>query len=235
MLRVMPVSLGDAYRGAVGRLDTRLRGLAATDPSSLDALVPACPGWTVHGVASHLCGIAVDAVAGRISGIPDDEWTAGQVDARLGVPIEEVLDEWAPHVATIAAGLDDRRIPPPAAADVLVHEGDLAEALADPVPPEDGWRDAARLLCRGKVRGIDRAGTLTVRCGGEEWTGGSGGDGPVAAVEVAPWEFLRGVFSRRSVDQMRAWAWEGDPGPWLEPLTVFGLRTDAQPRCAHEP
>ncbi len=231
----MPVSLGEAYRGAFGRLDTRLRGLAATDPASLDALVPACPGWTVHGVASHLCGLAVDVVAGRMSGIPDDEWTAGQVDARLGVPVEEVLDEWAPHVATIAKALDDRRIPPPAAADVLVHEGDVAEALADPVPPEDGWGDAARLLCRGKLRGIERPGTLTVRCAGEEWTGGSGGDGPVAVVEVAPWEFFRGLFSRRSADQMRAWAWEGDPEPWLGPLTVFGLRTDDQPRCAHEP
>jgi hypothetical protein len=235
MLRGMPVSLGEAYRGAFTRLDTRMRGLAATDPTSLDALVPACPGWTVHGVVSHLTGLASDILAGTLRGIPDDEWTAGQVDARLGVPVEEVLDEWAPHVAVIADGLDARRIPPPAAADVLVHEGDIAEALADPVPPEDGWRDAARLFCRGTVRGLERAGTLTVRCAGEEWTGGSGGDGPDAAVEVAPWEFFRGVFSRRSVDQMRAWAWAGDPEQWLEPLTVFGLRTDDQPRCTPRP
>ncbi|MCD2196063.1 maleylpyruvate isomerase N-terminal domain-containing protein [Actinomycetospora endophytica] len=228
----MPVSLGDAYRGAFTRLDTRLRALAATDASSLDTLVPACPGWTVHGVVSHLSGIAVDIVAGRLRGIPDDEWTAGQVDQRLGVPVEEVLDEWAPHVDTIVAGLDSRAVPPPAAADVLTHEGDIAEALADPMPPEDGWHDASRLLCRGMVRGVDRAGTLTVRCGDDEWSGGSGGDGPVAAVDVDRWELFRGVFSRRSADQMRAWSWDGDPDPWLASLTVFGLRTDDQPRCA---
>jgi hypothetical protein len=227
----MPVSLGDAYRGAFARLDTRLRALAATDPSTLDTLVPACPGWTVHGVVSHVAGLATDIVGGRLQGIPDDEWTAGQVDARLGVPVEEVLEEWSPHVETIAGGLDSRVIPPPAAADVLVHEGDIAEALAGPVPPEEGWRDASRLLCRGKVRGLDGAGTLTVRCGGEEWTGGSG-DGPTTTLEVEQWEFFRGVFSRRSADQMRAWAWDGDPEPWLAPLTVFGLRTDDQPRCA---
>lgn len=232
MLRAMPDSLGDAYRGAFTRLDTRLRALAATDPSSLDTLVPACPGWTVHGVVSHLSGLAVDVLAGRLPGIPDDEWTAGQVDARLGVPVEEVLEEWAPHVDAIAAGLDSRTIPPPAAADALVHEGDVAEALADPVPPEEGWRDGARLLCRAKVRGLDVAGTLTVRCGGDEWTGGSGGSGPATTLDVDPWEFLRGVFSRRSTDQMRSWAWDGDPEPWLAPLTVFGLRTDDQPRCA---
>lgn len=46
----------------------------------------------------------------------------------------------------------------------------------------------------------------------------------MATVEVAPWEFFRAVFSRRSADQMRAWRWEGDPEPWFEPLTVFGLQ-----------
>lgn len=228
----MPVSLGDAYRDAYARLDTRLRALAATDPSSLDVLVPACPGWTVHGVVSHLAGLADDILAGRLRGIPDDEWTAGQVDQRVGVPVEEVLAQWAPHVEPIASALDAREIPPPPAADVLVHEGDIAEALTDPVPPEDGWRDAARLLCRGSVRAVQEPGTLTVRCGDDEWTGGSGGDGPDAAVSVEPWEFFRGVFSRRSVTQMRAWDWEGDPEPWLAPLTQFGLRTDDQPRCA---
>jgi hypothetical protein len=232
MLPTMPVSLGDAYRGAFVRLDVRLRALAATDPAALGTSVPACPGWTVHSVVSHLSGLAVDALAGRLSGIPDDEWTAGQVDQRLGVPVEEVFEEWQPHVETIAAGLDARTIPPSPAADVLTHEGDIAEALADPMPPEEGWRDAARLLCRGTLRGIDRPGTLTVHCGGDEWTAGSGGDGPTASVQAEPWEFFRGVFSRRSADQMRAWAWEGDPEPWLAPITVFGLRTDDQPRCA---
>jgi hypothetical protein len=74
MLRAMSVSLGDAYRRAFTRLDTRLRSLAATAPSSLDVLVPACPGWTVHSVVSHLSGIAVDALAGRISGGDPEPW-----------------------------------------------------------------------------------------------------------------------------------------------------------------
>jgi hypothetical protein len=28
---------------------------------------------------------------------------------------------------------------------------------------------------------------------------------------------------------MRAWAWRGDPEPWLAPFCVFGLRDDDQP------
>jgi uncharacterized protein (TIGR03083 family) len=227
----VPVSFGTVYRGSFERIDARVRELATTDPAALDTPVPACPGWTVHGVVSHLCGIAVDALAGRLSGVPDDSWTAGQVDQRRGRPVEQVLDEWAPQVDVIAAALDARRMPVPPAADVLTHEGDIAEALGDPVPPEQGWRDAARLLCRGTVTRIDRPGTLTVRCGEDVWTGGAG-DGPVASVEVEPWELFRAVFSRRSADQMRGWAWDGDPEPWLEPLCVFGLRRDDQPGCA---
>lgn len=227
----MPVSLGRAYRGAFGRIDARARDLAAADPAALDAPVPACPGWTVHGVVSHLTGIAVDIVGGRLRGIPDDAWTAGQVDQRRGVPVERVLDEWAPQVDTIVAALDARRMPVQVAADVLTHEGDVAEALGDPVPPEEGWCEATRLLCRGVVTHVDRPGTLTVRSGGDVWTGGGGAE-PVAGVDVEPWELFRGVFSRRSAGQIRAWAWDGDPEPWLEPLCVFGLRDDDQPRCA---
>jgi uncharacterized protein (TIGR03083 family) len=230
----VPVLLGAVYRGAFRRLDARARGLAAADPAALDAPVPACPGWTVHGVVSHLCGIAVDALDGRLRGVPDDAWTAGQVDERRGVPVAQVLDEWAPRVDVIAGALDARKMPVEVAADVLTHEGDVVEALGDPVPPAEGWRDAARLFCRGVVTHLDRPGTLTVRSGDDVWTGGAG-TGPVATLDVEPWELFRGVFSRRSAGQIRAWAWDGDPEPWLAPLCVFGLRDDDQPRPAARP
>ncbi len=224
----MPVLLGDAYRAAHARIDTRMRSLAALDPDALGTAVPACPGWTVHSVVSHLVGLAADALGGRLSGPPDDEWTAGQVDQRLGVPIEDVLAEWAPLVVPMVAGLNDRSIPPPACADVLVHEGDLGEALGEAVPPVGEWGDVAALLCGGRVKGIREPGTLTVRVGDAELTGGAG-DGPTATLTIDRWEFVRGVFSRRSLDQMRAWDWDGDPEPWLAPLCVFGTRTDDVP------
>lgn len=224
----MPVSFGSAYRGAFERIDARVRDLAATD---LDTPVPACPGWAVRDVVAHLSGIAVDALAGRLTSIPNDAWTAGQVGERRGTTMPQVLDEWAAQVDGMVAALDARRMPPNAAADALTHEGDLAEALGDPVPAEDGWREPAGRLCRGVITHIDRPGTLTVRSGGAVWTGGSGG-GPEASVDVEPWELFRGVMSRRSGEQMRGWAWTGDPEPWLPALCVFGVRGDDQPRCA---
>ena len=224
----MSVSFGDAYRGAFTRLDARVRGLAGTDPAALDTPVPACPGWTVRDVVGHLSGLATDILGGRLTTVPDDAWTAGQVADRRDRPVEDVLAEWAAQVDGMAAALDARRLPPNPAVDALAHEGDVAEALGDAVPPEEGWRPAARLICRGVLRGVDRPGTLSVRSGGEVWTGGSGGD-PEAAVEVAPWELFRGVMSRRSAAQIRAWAWTGDPEPWLPGLCVFGVRGDDQP------
>ena len=53
------------------------------------------------------------------------------------------------------------------------------------------------------------------------------------AVAVDPYELWRGVFSRRSRDQVRAWDWTGDPGPWVERIGVFGPRDDDQPLPAH--
>lgn len=64
--------------------------------------VTACPGWSVHAVVSHLSAITVDALAGRLSGVPDDAWTARQVADRADRPTPDVLDEWAPNVETFA-------------------------------------------------------------------------------------------------------------------------------------
>lgn len=223
---------GGAYRGAFERMDERVRALAATGPAALDVAVPACPGWTVRDVVAHLSGIAVDALSGRLGAVPDAAWTAGQVAERRGLTVEQVLAEWAGRVDGMVAALDARRMPPNAALDALTHEGDVVEALGDPVPPEEGWREAAGRLGRGVVTRLDRPGTLTVRSGGDVWTGGSG-EGPSAEVEVAPWELFRGLMSRRSAAQMRAWAWAGDPGPWLPALCVFGTRDDDQPGPAN--
>jgi hypothetical protein len=102
----------------------------------------------------HLCGIAVEhrrrAAAQSSRGCLD----RSQVEERrtTALEAEQVLDEWALRVDTVAATLDARTMPVPPAADVLTHESDIAEALGDPTPPEEGWRDAARQLCRSMIR-----------------------------------------------------------------------------------
>lgn len=228
---VETMSLGNAYRGAHQRIDMRVRSLVSEGRTPADIAVPACPGWSVHSIVSHLAGIVADAFSGRLRGIPDDAHTAGQVEERADHPVEAVLGEWASYVDDFALRIDRADVLP-AVVDALTHEGDIREALDAGMPPADGWRDVARRLCDERITQIDRPGSLTVSSGGDAWSGGAGGDGPSAVVDVEPWELFRAVMSRRSRDQMRSWPWAGDPDPWLGPLTVFGVREDDQPTVA---
>ena len=68
------------YEAVRLRLSDFVRGLPASDA---ETPVPACPGWTVRGVLSHVVGIPADVRRGSLPG-PDDgpRWTAAQVEAR---------------------------------------------------------------------------------------------------------------------------------------------------------
>jgi len=60
-----------------------------------DRRVPACPGWTVHNLISHLAGVAADFISGNLDGAPRPSWTAVQVDKRRDLSTTAVLNEWA--------------------------------------------------------------------------------------------------------------------------------------------
>jgi hypothetical protein len=45
---------------------------------------------------------------------------------------------------------------------------------------------------------------------------------PTLTVKVDPFELHRALFGRRSRDQMRAFAWSGDPEPYMAIIPVFG-------------
>ena len=95
--------------------------------------VPACPGWTVHDLVAHLCGVADDALNDRMDGAPSPAWTARQVDARKDKSVTDILDEWT----GLAATFETLPLPFQAVADVACHEQDLRGALHVP-----GFRDS---------------------------------------------------------------------------------------------
>jgi hypothetical protein len=51
----------------------------------------------------------------------------------------------------------------------------------------------------------------------------------VTELRADPYELFRGLLSRRSRAQMRAWDWAGNPEPYLSSLPAFGARDDDQP------
>ena len=136
MTEVAGADLAGLYRETRERLANLVGGLPA---DQLAAPVPACPGWTIRDVIAHLTATAEDAVAGRLTGPPSDEHTAGQVARLAEVPVPELLARWAavaPRFEEIIAAF---RVLP-AVVDLASHEQDIRGAAG-----RAGARDSAAI------------------------------------------------------------------------------------------
>ena len=217
----MEIATDVVYRDARTRVTATALELTADE---LDTVLPACPQWTVRDLLAHLTGVAADIVAGRVAGAPGQDWTAVQVADRRGRALPDVLAEWdrtGPHVE---ARLAERQLPLQVVLDLLTHEADLHEGLGR--GPTDGWRPLLELIATSVTQRA-ATGTLVLHVDGRTYRGGQGE--PVTELTVEPYELFRGLISRRSRAQMRAWDWVGDPAPYLESIPVFGPRDDDQP------
>jgi hypothetical protein len=190
--------MSQVYDDAVAAIAAVATGLTG---DQLRQHVPATPAWTVHDVLAHLAGGPADAVAGRMEGAPAPEWSAMHVGERAGTPVTHLLEEMRGNVAAIQRTLPGN--PRPAIAwDASVHLAFLHEALGLGRPPEQLWQPVL-------------AGAAPHLLGDRE-------------VDVDDYELFRGLFSRRSRSQMRAWGTPLSPEE-LDELPVFGPRDDDQP------
>lgn len=207
--------------------------------------MPACPAWTVRDVLAHVTGVAADAAGGTyFSGAADawsdirlaaarDEWTAGQVQSRRDRPVEALLAEWAGWAATLEPVLAGTAPALPGSpgwlvsapvADLAVHLHDVRGALRQP-----GDRDAPvtglglRIYARWLGQRLDQAGrpALRLRVAGRERVAGSGQ--PVAALAADAFELFRALSGRRSLGQVRALGWDGDPEPYLDLFAPYPM------------
>lgn len=206
--------IATTYLAARQRIDDLVRPLG---PDELARPVPACPGWTVHAVVSHLVANPDWAAEGRLQGPPSDAQTADQVAERAGTPTVELLDRWtatAPAFAEMVAAVDVW----PAAIDVVTHEHDIRQAIDRPGARDtEDVRQLAGLLLASwsPSRPVEVVTpTRTVRRGPEgedaiRWT-------------TTDFEVLRARLGRRSRAQLAAMDWSSDPGPLLDELAVFG-------------
>lgn len=226
--------LAGVYADAHRRLRKLLEGL---DMAALAAEVPACPGWTVRDVAAHVTGVAADAARGTyFAGAADawadnrlaaarDRWTAGHIRSRRDQSLSAIVAEWTGWAAIMEPMLAGTVPVPPSApawmlpapvADLAVHLHDVRGALRRP-----GDRDAPatglglRIYARWLGERLSQAGcpALRLQAGGREWAEGSGR--PAATLAASPFELFRALSGRRSIGQIRALAWDGDPEPYL--------------------
>lgn len=205
-----------AYHETRLRISGLLRGL---DDEAARATVPCCPDWTVADLAAHVAGVAADVIGGQLDGVGTNPWTAAQVAARQGRSLAEIVDEWDTAGAALEAALPDGAAPAQLVFDTVTHEHDLRHAIG-----RTGAHDhAAVTIGLGFVvdtwpLAVAGHGVPALRIEADDLVLAAGDD-PEVTLHLTPFEALRGLTGRRSLEQVRAWNWGTDPTPWLGAFT----------------
>ena len=235
-----------AYAEVQQRLSDVVRSL--TD-DQLVAPVRACPDWTVQDLVAHHTAVVSELASGSLAELGElsrlldqnsdrqvardrDAMTARQVGERRGRSIGDVLDEWAAATDRISPMLR-AEIPFPdgvgpigasiAVNDVVVHEGDLHEALGLPWPPVV---IATSLALAGYGFSLDRRirrsglPAIAIEYDAKKRVFGDGE--PAAVVSSDRTTLVRLLASRMTPDQMLELAWRGDPAPYLDIIPEYG-------------
>jgi len=204
----------------------RLAELALTlTDDQLATPVPATPGWDVHDVLAHLAALPSDALAGRLTGLPTDEFTAEQVGTRKGLSAKELIEEWTGNVPQMLEGARTGVVPAALAVDVLTHEQDIRGALGLPaVLTAEELRFAASRFAQGYGHGLKQAGIapVVIAASDSDFTVTCGEGEPVATVRAPEFEFFRALAGRRGRAQVLAFDWDGDNAVYVDRFNVFG-------------
>ncbi|BBZ50961.1 hypothetical protein MHEI_26780 [Mycobacterium heidelbergense] len=222
--RLLPISdAAAAYRLVYGRVDALIRGRAEV----AELAVPACPAWTIRQTVAHLAGVAQDIVSRNMEKKGADSWTQAQVDRVGGSSLDELLDLWGQMIDPVTATL---ALAPQASAcqlvfDTLTHEHDMRGGLNEPgsrtgdlaYDPALGF-----LTTMGdqlyRHAGLSALRLITPTIGAVQL-----GDPDVTraqvALKISDFEALRTFGGRRSVRQLLALPWHGDPTNLLPAFT----------------
>jgi uncharacterized protein (TIGR03083 family) len=197
----MSVDLGAMYRGA----RIRIGEMVSDDVGHLP--VAATPDWDVHDVVAHLTGIVDDALSGNMEGAPGDAWTAAQVARGHGRSVAEMVARWHEQAPMVEMMLSSPEGASRSAAvvDIHTHECDLLAALGLPVSvPDDVLAWIGESFRDGFASAAADAGL------------------PPISVDVSDLELFRSRLGRRTIDEVRAYAWSSDPEPYLDHWFIFG-------------
>jgi uncharacterized protein (TIGR03083 family) len=204
-----------AYRLVYQRVDDLLRGRA----DIAELMVPACPDWTIRQTVAHLAGVADDIVSFNMAGKGTDQWTGAQINRLGGNSIDELLDLWGRKIDTVTEllGLVPEGSGCQLTFDTLTHEHDIRGALSEPGSRTvDLAFEVALAFMTTTYDQMAREGELpavrlitptigAVQLGNPETATDQ------VTLNVSDFEYLRAFGGRRSVRQLRALPWQGDP------------------------
>lgn len=216
------------YGTEYAALRDRVVGLVGdASDEQLEARAPATPEWRVRDVLAHVVGVTTDILNGAMDGVATDAWTDRQVQTRRDVPVDALIAEWEANGPAI-----DPLIPSFGGAagqfltDAVTHEQDIRGALGVP-----GARECdAIAICFDWIgalvagmRDADGAGAVAIEteCGRSVF-----GTGAPTRCTASRFEFVRAATGRRSVSQIEAWGWDGDPRLDTVVLPIFTARPE---------
>jgi len=186
--------------------------LRSTPESSGNIVVPCTPEWTIRQLAAHLVGVPEDVLAGRMEGVASDAWTHAQVERYGDSTLKELADLFessAPKIDSII-----HNFPQPIISqfvmDAVTHEQDMRSALGVP-----GGRDSKAVeVGVGFFLNLIEV-----------------SDPPLFNVLIStaasPWDVLRSLTGRRTVEQMNALGLDGEAIALHFPGSPFTLPTEA--------
>jgi uncharacterized protein (TIGR03083 family) len=214
---------------AYAQMRERLTQLLAEvdDATAARTAVPACPDWTVTELTAHVYGVARDVSDGNVAGAGTDAWAASQVGRFAPLGLAAMVAAWnelGPSFEESVAVFPEA-IACQITFDSGAHEQDLRGALDRP-----GARDAATVrigigfMVAAMGALAERQGLPGVTFETPEFTVGSG-TGP-ARVRLRSDTFTvgRALSGRRSMAQLLALPWEGDPTPYLAVFETSPIR-----------
>ncbi len=217
--------LADQYRAARERMGEIAEGL---DGAAASAIVPSCPAWSTADLLAHVTGLAADLGAGRRPDGDVQAWVDGQIADRKGRRPAELAAEWAATAPAFEVMIAEK----PhrwwgLVYDVMVHEHDLRGAVDQPGERTGESMDVAVALGMRLVQGdLAKHGLPGFRlvADGVEHVVGDGE--PELTLTATPFEALRLLGSRRTIEQVRAADFEGDLDRYLPGLLHMDLPAD---------
>lgn len=238
------VDPADAYVEVQRRL---IGTVVDLDEDGSESAVRSCPGWSVRDTLAHHVGAMADAVSGNMPEFGDDfdlfgDWedslrvfaamSARQIKERSSRSVAAIVDEWrevTPLLLPMIRGEVPFPAPTPAVAgalainDVVVHEGDIRQALGlAPAPTCAALSLALGNYAFALDMRVRSMGLPALRLAYEGKERVLGGDQPAATLRADRHTMVRVLAARRSAEQILTLDWEGDPTPYVDVLPAYG-------------
>lgn len=223
--------------------------LSSATPAQWAARIPTRPQWDVKDTIAMLSGFAEALIEGRWTEDYSDSWADHEIldtlHQTLNVLVQQrrdrsgeaILIEWDAYAARLERMMNGDE-PFPEGTHPFVGWSYLWAVVQN---SHNIWatlgivkaRDfKATILCLEsaviwldmRLQATGRP-ALRLRAGATEWVVGDGP--PAATVTAPPFELFRALSGRRSLDQIKAFDWEGDVGQFLEVFSPFAPPKEA--------